>query len=128
MTMQPRELAEKIAAVADDKKGKDILILNMEGISYMTDYFVIASASNTTLVRAIADAIEDKLAEDEVLCRHKEGYNGGRWILMDFGAASGVEDIRNFIEIYCICIRCRSTTSVWKRWSVDFLQSMIPGR
>ena len=44
MTMQPRELAEKIATIADDKKGKDILLLNMEGISYMTDYFVIASA------------------------------------------------------------------------------------
>ena len=39
MTMQPRELAEKIATIADDKKGKDILLLNMEGISYMTDYF-----------------------------------------------------------------------------------------
>ena len=87
MAMQPRELAEKIAAVADDKKGKDILLLNMDGISYMTDYFVIASASNTTLVRAIADAIEDKLAEENVFCRHKEGYTGGRWILMDFGDA-----------------------------------------
>ena len=41
MTMQPKELAEKIAKIADDKKGKDILLLNMEGISYMTDYFVI---------------------------------------------------------------------------------------
>ena len=59
----------------------------MEGISYMTDYFVIASASNTTLVRAIADAIEDKLAEQEVFCSHKEGYNEGRWVLMDFGDA-----------------------------------------
>ena len=87
MTMQPRELAEKIATIADDKKGKDILLLNMEGISYMTDYFVIASASNTTLVRAIADAIEDKLAEQEVFCIHKEGYNEGRWVLMDFGDA-----------------------------------------
>lgn len=87
MAMQPRELAEKIATVADEKKGKDILLLNMEGISYMTDYFVIASASNTTLVRAIANAIEDKLAEEEVFCRHKEGYNSGRWILMDFGDA-----------------------------------------
>ena len=36
MTMKPRELAEKIATIADDKKGKDILLLNMEGISYMT--------------------------------------------------------------------------------------------
>ena len=66
MTMQPRELAEKIATIADDKKGKDILLLNMEGISYMTDYFVM---------------------EQEVFCSHKEGYNEGRWVLMDFGDA-----------------------------------------
>ena len=102
MTMQPRELAEKIAKIADDKKGKDILLLNMEGISYMTDYFVIASASNTTLVRAIADAIEDKLAEQQVFCRHKEGYNDGRWVLMDFGDAVVhifLEEERNFYNL-----------------------------
>ena len=102
MTMQPRELAEKIAKIADDKKGKDILLLNMEGISYMTDYFVIASASNTTLVRAIADAIEDKLAEQQVFCSHKEGYNDGRWVLMDFGDAVVhvfLEEERNFYNL-----------------------------
>ena len=57
MTMQPKELAEKIAKIADDKKGKDILLLNMEGISYMTDYFVIASASNTRCSAAIRKGI-----------------------------------------------------------------------
>ena len=102
MTMQPKELAQKIAAIADDKKGNDILLLNMEGISYMTDYFVIASASNTTLVRAIADAIEDKLAEEEVFCRHKEGYQDGRWVLLDFGDAVVhifLEEERNFYNL-----------------------------
>ena len=102
MIMQPRELAEKIATIADDKKGKDILLLNMEGISYMTDYFVITSASNTTLVRAIADAIEDKLAEQEVFCSHKEGYNDGRWVLMDFGDAVAhvfLEEERDFYNL-----------------------------
>lgn len=85
MTIQPRELAEKIATIADAKKGKDILLLNMEGISFMTDYFVIVSAGNTTLVRAIADEIEDKLEKIEVSCTHKEGYSEGNWILMEFG-------------------------------------------
>ena len=102
MTMQPKELADKIAAIIDDKKGNDILVLNMEGISYMTDYFVIASASNTTQVRAIADAVEDKLAEEEVFCRHKEGYNEGRWILLDMGDAVVhifLEEERNFYNL-----------------------------
>ena len=81
MTVQPKELAAKIAAIADEKKGKDILLLNMEGLSFMTDYFVIISAGNTTLVKAIADEIEDKLAQ---IVRIKKGIPKGIgycWIL-----------------------------------------------
>ena len=57
--MDTKALATKIAAAASDKKAKDILLLNMEGLSPVTDYYVICSASNTTLVRTIADNIED---------------------------------------------------------------------
>jgi len=100
--MDSRELARKIATVADSKKGRDILLLNMDGLSFVTDYFVIVSAGNTTLVKAIADEIEDKLAEEGVHCTHKEGYADARWILMDF---SGVvvhiflEEERNFYNL-----------------------------
>ena len=47
--MDTKALATKIAAAASDKKAKDILLLNMEGLSPVTDYYVICSASNTTL-------------------------------------------------------------------------------
>ena len=57
--MTEKELANKIAAAAADKKAQDILLLNMTGISPVTDYFMICSASSTTQVRAIADNIED---------------------------------------------------------------------
>ena len=83
--MNTKELAMKIAAYASDKKANDILLLNMEGLSPVTDYFVICSASNSMLVKAIADNIEDKLAEEEIFFTHKEGYSDARWILMDYG-------------------------------------------
>ena len=83
--MEAKEMARKIAALADAKKGKDILILNMQNLSFLTDYFVIVSAGNTTLVKAIADEIDDKMAEAGVPCKHKEGYGEGRWVLVDFG-------------------------------------------
>ena len=83
--MNTKELAMKIAAFASDKKANDILLLNMEGLSPVTDYFVICSASNSMLVKAIADNIEDKLAEEEIFFKHKEGYSDARWILMDYG-------------------------------------------
>ena len=83
--MNTKDLAMKIATFASDKKANDILLLNMEGLSPVTDYFVICSASNNMLVKAIADNIEDKLAEEEIFFTHKEGYSDGRWILMDYG-------------------------------------------
>ena len=84
--MNPKELANAIAAAAADKKAKDILLLNMVGLSPVTDYFMICSAQSATQVRAIADSIEDKLAETRgILPSHKEGYTEGNWILMDYG-------------------------------------------
>ena len=74
MDFTTKEIAHKIAAAACDKKAKDILLLNMENISPVTDYFIIASAGNNILVKAIADNIEDKLAEAGIFVTHKEGY------------------------------------------------------
>lgn len=85
MELTPQQIARKAAAAATDKKAKDVLLLNMEQLSPVTDYFVIASADNVVLVKAIADNIEDKLAEQGIFVSHTEGYAEGRWILMDYG-------------------------------------------
>lgn len=100
--MESKELAQKIAQAAADKKGRDILLLNMEQLTPITDYFVIASAGNKNLVKAIADNVEDKLGEAEVFARHKEGYQEGRWVLLDFGAVVAhifLEEERDFYNL-----------------------------
>ncbi len=100
--METKQLANKIAQLASDKKAKDILLLNMEGLSFVTDYYVICSATNTTSVQAIADNIEDKLAEEGVFFTHKEGYNDAHWILMDYGdvvAHIFLEEERDFYNL-----------------------------
>lgn len=100
--MEIKEIAIKIAQAASDKKGRDILILDMAELSPVTDYFVICSAGNGTLVKAIADNIEDKLAEGGVFPRHKEGYQDARWILLDYGdvvAHVFLEEERNFYNL-----------------------------
>ena len=80
------ELAMLIADAASDKKARDIVLMNMEGLTPATDYFVVCSAGSTTQVRAIADSIEDKLQEEEgIEFLHKEGYREGEWVLMDYG-------------------------------------------
>ena len=100
--METKDIAQKIAAAANDKKAKDILLLNMEGSSPVTDFYVICSAGNSTLVRAIADNIEDKLAEAGVHPTHKEGYADARWVLLDYGdvvAHVFLEEERDFYNL-----------------------------
>lgn len=100
--METKDIAQKIAAAANDKKAKDILLLNMDGLSPVTDFYVICSASNSTLVKAIADNIEDKLAEAGVHPTHKEGYADARWVLLDYGdvvAHVFLEEERDFYNL-----------------------------
>ena len=83
-----QQLAWTIAQAADDRKASDIVLLRVTEVSYLTDYFVIATGFSKTQVRAIADAIEEKVAKE---C-HKhplrvEGKAEGAWILLDYGDA-----------------------------------------
>lgn len=77
-------IAYYISTAAADKKAKDIKILNVNDISPITDYFVICSGNSQVQVKAIADEIEDKMAERGFYLKHKEGYSTARWILLDF--------------------------------------------
>jgi ribosome-associated protein len=78
-------LAYFISTTAANKKAKDIKILNVIDISPIADYFIICSGNSTVQVKAIADEIEDKMAEEGYELNHKEGYSSGRWILLDYG-------------------------------------------
>jgi ribosome-associated protein len=84
--MTQANLPELAAAAASDKKARDIIILDMEGVTLVADYFVICSANSTTQVQAICDNIEERLEQEGVKLLRKEGYREARWVLMDFGA------------------------------------------
>jgi ribosome-associated protein len=78
-------LAEAISKLALEKKGHQIAVLNVSGLSSITDYFVIISADSQTQLKAIADHIERKTRKDEqVHLYHKEGTNSPNWILLDY--------------------------------------------
>lgn len=96
------DLPEAVAAAASDKKAKDIVILDMRGISMVTDHFVICSANSTTQVQAIADNVEEQLKKAGVSPLAKEGYREARWILLDYGACVVhifVEEDRQFYNL-----------------------------
>ncbi len=81
-----QELAWAIAQAADDRKGDDILILQVGEVSYLTDYFVIVTGFSRVQVRAISQSIEQKV---ETMWERRplrvEGQAEGSWILQDYG-------------------------------------------
>jgi ribosome-associated protein len=82
--VESTDSARLAALSADEKKGKEVKILDIRSISTVADYFVICTGTSTTHTRAIADNIEEKLSLLGLKLHHMEGYENGRWILLDF--------------------------------------------
>ncbi len=74
------------ARAADDKKGEDVLILDVAPIMGIVECFVITSASNTRLVRSIVDEVERQVFEQTgEKPRAVEGLRDASWVLLDYG-------------------------------------------
>ncbi|MGV3487553.1 MAG: ribosome silencing factor [Tuberibacillus sp.] len=80
-----KELAYRLAAVADDKRARNIVILDMRGISTMADYFIICHGSSEKQVQAIAREVKDVAAKENIDLRRMEGFESARWVLVDLG-------------------------------------------
>jgi ribosome-associated protein len=79
------QLADRIAAVASDKKAADIRMLDVADLVGYTDYFLICSGRTERQTKAIHDAVHEELKRDGVLPDRVEGEREARWILMDYG-------------------------------------------
>ena len=82
--IEAKALATQIAEILDKKGATDIQILEVGHMTSITDFFVVASGRNVQNVHTLAEDLEDKLAEEDVLPRRKEGKNGARWIVLDY--------------------------------------------
>ncbi len=82
--MTDREELEIAVKALDSKKAKDIKALKVEELTTLTSYFVIASATSTTQVKALADEVEFKLGEKGVQAKSIEGYQSKTWICLDY--------------------------------------------
>lgn len=83
-TDEARDLALLAAQAASDKLASDIVLIDVSERLAITDVFVIASGSNDRQVEAIVDSVEDRLREVGRKPLRREGYRGGRWVLLDF--------------------------------------------
>ncbi len=83
--MEQEMLVKAIAKVLDDKKALDIRALRVGHLTVITDYMLIASGRNILQTKALAEDVEDKMAELGVPLRSREGNQEGRWIVLDYG-------------------------------------------
>jgi ribosome-associated protein len=80
-----RPTAVAIAKAALDKKGEDVTILDVRGLTSYADYFVVVTADSDRQASAIADHVEQTMKQQGVTKVGVEGYETGRWILVDYG-------------------------------------------
>lgn len=83
--MTSKEAARKAYAAIDDKKGVDTMMIDIESITPIADYFIITSGENRNQVQAIADNVAEELGRAGKEYLAIEGYQTANWILLDYG-------------------------------------------
>ncbi len=81
--MTSSALARSIAELALTKKAKDVVLIDLRGLTSMTDFFVVCSADSDVQMRAIADAVDDGMEKKGDGPWHKE-TGSPHWVLLDF--------------------------------------------
>ena len=83
--IEPDPLILIAARAASEKKGIEIVALDLRKVASFTDYFLICTGANSRQVQAIAESIEEQLRKAGRRPLHSEGYSTGEWILLDYG-------------------------------------------
>ena len=80
-----KQMAQLVCRALDEKKGRDIKVIDIHDVSVIADYFVIASGSNQNQVQAMVDNVDDSLGRAGFEPKQVEGVRNSSWILMDYG-------------------------------------------
>lgn len=97
---RPRALS--VARAGLDKKAEDVLVLDVRGLTSYADYFVVMTAESERQAGAIADHVDERLKAEGASKVGVEGYEGGRWILVDYGDVVAhvlSRDARSFYDL-----------------------------
>lgn len=83
--MSQVDLINQIATACDDKLGENIVVLNMEDISLVADYFLICHGNSERQVQAIAQSVKETLESEDIAIESMEGLQKARWVVIDAG-------------------------------------------
>ncbi len=90
------------ARAAADKRGTDLLVLDVRELSSFTDYFLLVSGSSDRRVQTIGEAVLQAMKQRGIRPLGSEGLRQGRWVLLDFGSwvvHVFYEDLRAFYDL-----------------------------
>ena len=85
MENKSKQMAKIACAALEEKKAEDLKVINIEEVSVLADYFIIASGTNKNQVQALVDNVEEALGKAGYQAKQVEGYQTANWILLDYG-------------------------------------------
>lgn len=83
--MQAKQLTDLILKTLSDKKGEDIIYLNVADKTILAEYYIIATGRSNTHVKSLCDYVEEEVEKTGTTALRKEGITEGRWAVLDFG-------------------------------------------
>lgn len=78
------EPVSRAVTLAQERKAEDLVVLDLRGRSFATDFFLVGTGHSDIQIKAIAEHLIDELEKGDVRPSHVEGMGGGRWVLIDY--------------------------------------------
>lgn len=85
MSTESKGIALKIAEILEERNALDVIALDIHSLTVIADYFIIASGRSDVQVKSLYREVEEKLQEQGLEAKNKEGHQSGRWIALDYG-------------------------------------------
>ena len=81
---QAKNMAHVVCQALEEKKGEDIRVIDISGVSVIADYFIIANGSSNSQISALVDNVEAQMEKAGYPLKQREGHGTGTWELLDF--------------------------------------------
>ena len=107
--MQAEQILKIVQNVLDERKGQNIIILDVRGKTSFTDYMVVVTGTSDRHLRSLCDHVAEKLKENGVIPLGIEGDLGSDWVLLDLGD----------VIVHAMSAQARGFYELEKLWSVD---------
>ena len=101
--IDPKELAEKIVKILDEKKAGNIKLLYVHDKTVIADYFVLCTGNSNTQIKSLSGEVEFRIKEsDKIEPERKEGVDESKWMILDYASVIVhifTPDMRNFYNL-----------------------------